>query len=191
MIPNHFIPAFAGVLRCVASAAFFAAVFCPSVTGCATGGSAGGSERSSGVSFTPVETASRWITPLQVAGLDRVVVGVIDFDFSGRTVEIDFFPAAFVPQCSGVVSLTPLSQRKRVSSILALDKAMAPMRNGAKNAVIVLAGGRPVGTPDDGTSQPMLDFLSSFDSDLRLTGFDFVYIVPSRGFSLDSLPPEG
>lgn len=172
-----------------ASAAIAAAVL-SAVCGCATGGgSASGGRDESLKPFTPMPAGSRWVTPGQVADLPSVVLAVVDFDFSGRDVTMLYCPAAFRNQPSGAMDLVAFEPQVRLSTVQQLHDEMAKRTEAGPVAVSVLAGGRPVGREGEPVSDAMLEFLRSFDADLRLSGLDCAYLLPASRYSL-SLPPE-
>lgn len=168
-----------------------AAAFClAAASGCLSGRTKSPDRVESLKAFTKMPFESRWLTPRQVSGMDSVVLAVVDFDFTGRDVEIGYCPAAFRPSPSGEMRLVAFERPVRLRTVGELRDEMAKRTDEGPVAMIVMAGGRPVG--DEGTEipEPLMRFLASFDSDLRLAGIDSAYLLPSRDFSL-SLPPEG
>lgn len=170
-----------------ASAAIAAAVL-SAVCGCATGRAPGARDESL-KPFTPMPEGARWVTPGQIADLPAVVLAVVDFDFSGRDVTMLYCPAAFRNDPSGAMDLVAFEPQVRLSTVQQLHDEMAKRTETGPVAVSVLAGGRPVGREGEPVSDAMLDFLRSFDADLRLSGLDCAYLLPASRYTL-SLPPE-
>lgn len=166
------------VLVAVAATVAVAVMFAP---GCVSHGTRSGGS----VSFTPVESASKWMTPLSLPPADpEVVLAVVDFDFSGREVAMQYTACAYAPGDSSAMELKALDRGVRAATIRQLAEAMAKRSNGGAFAMVLLAGGRPIGEPGASTPKALRDFLAAFDSDLRLAGANPAYIVPTSGVSV-------
>ena len=178
-------------IRRIALAAAAAAAVLAASCGCASGRAAASGARDPALKpFTPMPSGSRWITPRQVSGMPAVVLAVVDFDFSGRDVAIRYCPAAFRPDPSGAMALVAFEPPVRLDTVSRLRDEMAKRTEAGPVAMAVLADGRPVGEEGAEIPAPLMAFLASFDSDLKLAGVDSAYLLPSRDFTL-SLPPEG
>lgn len=151
------------------------------LSGCALFGSKGSDspEIPEEEAFSPIRTKYRTVTSRDLGSTEVLRIAVVDVNFEGDEMRMEFEPAEFRPQ-TGLCQL--LGGRKEPKSLAALVAAIDPYIDRMPFGVLFTYRGRLTSSPEVSATLPeaYTAFYREFQAAMRAEDIDFVCLLPER-----------